>query len=478
MLALVVLGGFDLLKFDFSFDTLAYHLPFAGLRVGMISEDEFVLRPDLQQRLLGFPALIDIVQGGLWRAFGTPAAASLIAPAAIACFAIYARLAFGLGMLWSAAIFLAIPVLHTAVDSAYVDLWTNVFFAIHLLAAYRALGNGTRNRVLHAVISNLALFVAVNSKPQFYVVGALSYALFIVLLGTRWLRRNAADESISAARSALLLSLVLLPLAFYSPLKNALSYRNPVYPIKVVAFGIELPGPATFDDPALPASLARIPQVVRYALSQLELQALSNRPGGYTNGQGVQPDGADGSRIGGSLCALLIASLGVLVLALRRSPPRPAQTTIIIAFGAIVIAVASMPGSYELRYFSFVNIMLTFAALTVLEAGADRGDQYIAGLSSAFRALLIGSCIFVGFVTGWDHLRPQPLAVQDVVVWSGARNELLDALQRSDTVCYTRPDMHAFLFAPKLNRSAVNRPYRVVAEFSRSECPPGSAIID
>ena len=230
IIALVILGVFNLRKFDWSPDTIAYHLSFAALRVGLISPEQLILRPDLHERFLGFPALVDVVQGGLWRVFGRAEAASLVAPIAVGCFAAYARLAFGIGMVWSAGIFVAVPILHTAIDSSQVDLWTNAFFAIHLLAAYQTLCSESPRRVLHALVSNLALLIAVNSKPQFYVVGAFSYALFGALLVVQALRQRSQGKPQREARLALLVSLVLVPLTFYSPLKNALAFTNPIYP--------------------------------------------------------------------------------------------------------------------------------------------------------------------------------------------------------------------------------------------------------
>ena len=182
VLIILLLCAFAVVGLDQSWDAIAYHLPYAALRTGIVTPQDFLLSPGFQSRYDGFPAFIDLVQGGLWRLFGTLKAAALIAPLSIAPLAVYARLALRLPAIWTVAIFLAVPILHTALQAAYVDLWTNAFFSLHLAAAWISLQPGTTRPKRHVAISLLALAVAVNSKEQFYIIGALSGVLYAGLI--------------------------------------------------------------------------------------------------------------------------------------------------------------------------------------------------------------------------------------------------------------------------------------------------------
>jgi hypothetical protein len=469
--ALAVLGlGFVawecLYKFNGGFDALAYHLPFAALRTGILRPDQFTLPPLLADRLAGFPPLADWVQGGLWLAVGRAEAAALIAPLAVLGFALYGRLAFGLPLLWSILIFIAVPILHTALDGMYVDLWTNAAFAVHLLAAYRAV-TVPRRAAWHALGSMLALSIAVWSKPQFTVVGALSFVLLAGLLvrrGPDW--------------RALAVCVLLLPLAFFWPLRDLLRFGNPVYPIAIHLGPLDLPGTQSnaWDGPA---GLRRAPDAVRYLLSQLDLDAVNARPGGYTLDQGLQPAGSPGYRMGGSLAVLLLASVSVLAIGLRRATAAAADAAVAGgAFLLLVAIVATLPGAHELRYFSFVEILAVFSALCVLRAQAASGDAYAAGLSAGLQALLASAAVYTTFITGGAHLlaRHQP-TLHDMARAQAEQDGLAAALQNSATLCYVRDDFRGLLFTGLFAPYPPGGAARVVEAYAPAECPPGSAVV-
>jgi hypothetical protein len=461
-LALLGIGwiGFACLhKFNGGFDALAYHLPFAALRAGILTPAQFMLPPLLADRLAGFPPLADWVQGGLWRLFGRPEAAALIAPLGVLAFAIYARAAFGLGMIWSTLIFLAVPILHTALDGMYVDLWTNAAFAIHLLAAFRAVT--ARGRAAgDAAVSMLALGVAVWSKPQFAVVGAVSLTLISGLLAWR-------------DRRALLVCVVLAPLAFFWPLRNAAMFGNPFYPMAITLGPLARPGTQTNTWEG-PAALRGVPEAVRTLLSLLDLDAVNQRPHGYMLDQGYQPSGTPGFRMGGSLSVLLLASLALLGIGLSRAPPRPDVARAGVALLVLAAVVVNLPGAHELRYFSFLEILAIFAALAVLRAGAT-ADPYVGGLATALRALLASAAIYTAFITGFVHLtaRHQP-SLADMARADAAGNRLAERLAGTDTLCDARGDFRGLLSTRLLLPEGAAR---VVEAYGPSDCPAGAAVL-
>ena len=66
------------LDLDMAWDSLAYHLPFAGLHAGILSASEYRLSRLMPERYNGFPILPDLMQGALWRATSHIQAANLI----------------------------------------------------------------------------------------------------------------------------------------------------------------------------------------------------------------------------------------------------------------------------------------------------------------------------------------------------------------------------------------------------------------
>jgi hypothetical protein len=458
-----LVGWKCLATFNGGFDALAYHLPFAALRTGILRPDQFTLPPQLADRLAGFPPLADWIQGGLWRLFGRAEAAALIAPLAVLCFAAYARAAFGLPIVLSVLIFIAVPILHTALDGMYVDLWTNAAFAVHLLAAFRT-ATVRSGAVRHGVGSMLALSVAVWSKPQFAVVGAISFGLLVGLL----LRRRTWR--------AMAVCFVLAPLAFAWPLRDFLVYGNPLYPMTVQLGPLRLPGTQSnvWDGPA---ELRRAPEVVRYLLSQLDLDAVNARPGGYNLDQGLQPAGVPGYRMGGSLSVLLLAALAVLAIALVRKRPAADAVAAGGTVAILVAIVANLPGAHELRYFSFVEIVALFTALCVLRAQADV-DAHAAGLFTGLQVLLFSAAAYTSFITGGAHVwgRQQP-TLRDMARAQAAQDGLAAALRTSDTLCYVRGDFRGLLFTPLFAPDPPGGAARVVEAYGAAECPAGSAVV-
>src|SRR4051812_47721980 len=59
-----------LVDVDVNWDSLAYHFPFAALRVGLLKPEEFVLQAALKIYYSGAPVLQDFIKGWLWALTG------------------------------------------------------------------------------------------------------------------------------------------------------------------------------------------------------------------------------------------------------------------------------------------------------------------------------------------------------------------------------------------------------------------------
>lgn len=463
--------------FDLSWDTLAYHLPFAGLRTGIIGAEQFGLRPWLHYRYLGFPPLADLVQGALWGLFGRPEAVALLSPIAILLLSLYLRVAYRVSMIWTALVFLAVPILHTALNAGYVDLWTNAFFVIHLFSAVKA-RSPCRNRLLHTAISCAALAISVNSKEQFFVVGTMSFALIAL---DRIIRLLVAKPTLPfatpEARDLLLLA-VLAPIVFFSPLRNLALYGNPIYPVTVKIADHTFPGTES-NEWSGPRALARDPAPVRYILSQLDLEAANMRPDGYDLDQDAQPSpGMSGERMGGSLAVLLLMAGTYLVLALRRPLAGRPDALLIGGFGMLVAGISLLPGFNELRYSPFTEITVIVAALYLLTKAGDQGDETASTLALSLKIALVCSAVYVASLTGWQYLKwPVQKRAEDVVRGAGIVDQVRSLVSAHAVICYPRNDKNAFLYSPALNARLIGKSYGFVATDSVSDCPAGSGVV-
>ncbi|HKG82739.1 MAG TPA: hypothetical protein VKB16_06220 [Beijerinckiaceae bacterium] len=118
---------------DYNWDSLAYHVPFAALRTGLVSPDQYILPPSLQAVFDGFPVVQDYLKGWLWKLSGNVNAVNLPTVAALVgmCVALAAMLRLPFSLLLFAA--MAIPVIHVAAVKNYVDLISNAAFATALV---------------------------------------------------------------------------------------------------------------------------------------------------------------------------------------------------------------------------------------------------------------------------------------------------------------------------------------------------------
>lgn len=477
IVGILILFYFGLLAFErlnVSWDTLVYHLPFAAFRTGIISSHRFVLPLDLRARYHGFPPVADFVQGALWGATGRLSAANLISPLSILALAVYARFAFGVQLVWTVLIFLAVPILQSAIDAGYTDLWTNAFFSLFLLAAARSFILRKSHALLHAGIAAVGLGIAVNSKEQYYVIGGFA----AVLLMLTWLALCVVRARASGLRlrlpAPIMLFLVLSPLVFCTPIKNLFVYGNPVYPETVTILSYRLPGlekPRWFG----PLALTRTPQPARFALSELGLNAV-NRPGAYTIDQGERPRGSPGFRMGGSLGVLFVTMLGYLALCLLNLPRSPEKRALSLGAAGLVTVVAFFPGSNELRYFSFIEIVGILVVLVVTAQNADR-NPYLRSCYDTFRIVLCGAAIYTSFVTGFDHLRFEHSTYHDIMRRRHVNATISSSLTSSNIVCYIYNNPFALLYTYHFNKASVHQDYSTVEVRHQRQCPTDAAVI-
>jgi hypothetical protein len=121
------------LDLDTAWDSLAYHLPFAGLRGGVLSASEYRLSQFMLERHSGFPILPGLIQGALWRIASRIQAANLIGLAGLLPLVGMLKKVFRVPLTYSLVALLSIPVVLIQSTSSYVDLFSNCWRASMLL---------------------------------------------------------------------------------------------------------------------------------------------------------------------------------------------------------------------------------------------------------------------------------------------------------------------------------------------------------
>jgi hypothetical protein len=462
--------------FDTTWDVLAYHLAFAAKRGAITNADTLILSSHIGQRYLGFPPLVDYVSGGLWRLAGSPQGGNLINPIAIAALAIYVHVFNRVSLFWTILIFAAIPALHTELASQYVDLWTNAFFALFLTAAYNFLFR-EQPRAIHFWIACISLAISIGSKPQFYVIGALGgLCFFIGIFDAIFVGRRFGGDRKTILRLYALIFVLVSPLIWAWPIANVIRFGNPVYPVSVRIANYQLPGTESTDAylGTGPVFLRHRPNWEKWILSILEYRSLSMRPGGYTLGQGDVENGSESDRMGGSALVLItvaISSLALGISSLKYRRPAILSMAVMLALGFVI---AFVPGSFDLRYFTFLEIVLLIASLSMLSNLTANGDLKCAGMFVGLKAALLGAALFVSFVTGFHYVWPNRVDVTAVV--AGYRSELLDALAHSHVLCYPKRAPYGILYSKILNAD-LPVDYTVVLSDGPDTCPATSFIL-
>jgi hypothetical protein len=227
---------------DYNWDSLAYHVPFAALRTGLVSPDQYILPPSLQAVYDGFPVVQDYLKGWLWKFSGNVNAVNLPTVAALVgmCVALAAMLRLSFSLLLFAA--MGIPVIHVAAAKNYVDLLSNAAFATALVFILDSFMNTQRVHGRNLVVVVAGAVIAASVKPQFVIL-SLCLLAAVVAYNLWFFRRRplAAFERPEWINWSMIV--VGVGLVLIIPIRNLYTFGNPLYPVAWSLFGHSFPGP-------------------------------------------------------------------------------------------------------------------------------------------------------------------------------------------------------------------------------------------
>ena len=174
LLLLVALARKGWRDIDGACDSLWYHMPFAALRVGLISQKQYQISQWLFTYYDGFPALPDYLQGIAWRLTSRPQAANLVSLFALVCVTIFFRIRYAVPFGYTFVGLLGIPMVLIQSTSTFVDLFTNCFATILIFTVFWIWMEPEHFTTGDLVVVFASLAVVINSKPQFVAIGTFA----------------------------------------------------------------------------------------------------------------------------------------------------------------------------------------------------------------------------------------------------------------------------------------------------------------
>ena len=457
---------------DLAWDALAYHLPFAALRAGLISPDSYRLSAWMGAVYHGFPVMVEFLQGWAWRLTGHIQAANFIGFAGLLGFAAAMWRWFRISMADVLLCSLAIPVILIGSTSMYDDLWVNCAAATLLLLTFGALIRPEEFSPARLLAALIAFAVALNSKLQFTGVGTLALGGLLLVL---WIRRSrltalgsAWGRAKPAARAAFLGGCgLVIACGYVNSVQNWFAFGNPVYPVQVKLGPLNWPGNFHVADDE-PAYLIGTPQPERWLLSVLEVNAFDGRNPLWTNSQGDVSLKSRALRMGGFFAVYVVLSLFWWSYLQRRARPRFGYAPAVF-FACVTVVTACLPASHELRYYSYWMLTLVAMNLVLIESlGRARAHQIR-------RAVLAtaGACLFFAVSSSnGRYLSLQGSTPAGIVGSIQASRHLADMnLAPGEAVCVFGKNPYAFFYAPLFHPELAGRlHYRAVEGYTEQDC--------
>jgi hypothetical protein len=396
-----------------AWDVWYYHLPFAARIAGIVPAAEYAFEPLNEARFDGFPLLAELLQGLLWRITGRPESANLVAFSAIPLFAWLMKKRFDVPMHATLLALLAVPLVMIHASSCYVDLPANAAVAGVVMITIRAYGTDEKPDRKTLVLACVLGAVAANMKVLLHP---------IVLVALVALAVRAREWRV----------VLVMPVVFFTPLKNLVLHHNPYYPVAMELFGRTLPGP---DEPyaSSPVWLEHAPRPVRFVCSILEIRATSR----WTLDQWTPLD-ATGYRMGGFFGVYVFANLAFFAWRAIVDRKERQQRAATIGFLALTAIVSVLPQSHELRY--YMGWMMTLVALNLWLAKTKRVWVEL-GAAAAVVAVLVITRATYAYPSGKSF---------DALVREEVSADALGKVRDGDRVCVQHAPWN-FLWAARFH---------------------------
>jgi hypothetical protein len=457
---LIILAIRSAVRFEFRWDTVWYHLPFAALRGGL--DLPYHMNEAMQLRFQGFPPLPHLIQGVLWRITGSIHATGIVNYLAFISFLAYCHTVLRANGWLVALISLTAPLVIIHATSSYVDLFGNSFLAIGLASCFYLVlypGRASRTILIGALTGATA---AAWSKFQLVPLAML---VFFFLLCFSLPRSHVFPEL--TRRQVTLLILVGSVIALIPYLKNIVIYGNPFWPVRLPVIGNNIPYAERIDVAILnerPSALRDRSQFSLFFRSLFEI----NHPVRYPHRPRWIIDQGNASiafRSGGFWVVGSVVYLTCLLMMLVAKLGKRALGGVLLVLGLILL-IAKLPQSHELRY--YLCLPLFWAASIGVLYGDLKGR--FPALVDPFLGLVL---VLFGYMVSENrmHYTIERVGYQEAADWWGA-SPWWGRLERGEEYC-------AVNLAPKtiLMTGPTMREFTITDRTHSFLCPYPSTVL-
>lgn len=448
-------------------DTWMYQLPFAARFWGLVSPEQYMFEAEREPFFNTSTMLPNILQGFFWYLFGIkrPQGANLVSFLSLIGYFIFIKYYLKIPYYLSIIAILAVPLIHIATTSCYVDLLTNVGFSITLIITYLLYLKEDFINYKNVSIFILGGFIAGNSK--YLLVPPLALVMFFVFLRILWLilyRFNAINK----IKNILTLILTMAGasiIIFLTSVKNLVLYQNPFYPLKITVFGYEFNHTVVPSEDYMSKTIQAMSPIQRWLFSLLEIGAFDERrPWKWTIAMDYVPLDADTFGMGGYFAIYVVFNVLLFAFLCKRNNP---ETRVALAIVIIMTLVTPfLPFSYQLRYYMYwIIILITFNLYLILAEDKLTKKSWLTSANYGYCGVII-MMIFI-IITRWDYTYPNAMSLDKFMNSDNRVNpEVIAQLEVKKDVCLVGFTPLTFLYNSQFHE---DKNYSVKAEFSYGE---------
>lgn len=446
-------------------DSWMYQLPFAARFWGLVSSEQYIFEAEREPFYNTTTMLPNILQGFFWYLLGKnrPQGANLVSFFSLIGYFIFIKNYLKIPYYLSGIAILAVPLIHIATTSAYVDLLTNVGFSIVLIITYLLFIKEDFINYQNVSMFILGGFIAGNSK--YLLIPPLALVIAVVFGRILWLifyRFNPVNR-IKNIATLLGITAVVNVIVFLTSIKNFILYKNPFYPLKITIFGHELNHIIIPSGDYMSDKIAGMSPIQRWIFSLLEIGAFDERrPWPWTVAMDYVPLDADSFGMGGYFAIYVVFNVILFACLCRLNNPETRT-----ALGLVIImslVTPFLPFAYQLRYYMYwIIVLITLNLYLLIQQYKLTKNKWLKPQNYAFVGIFV-MMIFTT-LTRWDYTYPNAMSLEKFMS-DRVDQDVITMLEEKKEACLVGFTPLTFLYNSAFHEG---KNYTVKAEFNLSK---------
>lgn len=454
-------------------DTWMYQLPFAARFWGMITPEHYIFEAEREPFYNTSTMLPNILQGFFWYIFGVqrPQGANLVSFLSLIGYFVFIKSYLKIPFYLSILTILAVPLIHIAATSCYVDLFGNIGLSITIIMTYLLYTKDNFLNQKNILIFILGGFIAANSKyllvPPLTVIMFFAFIriIWLIIIENKGINKQQIIKNISLFIGIGSISSLLI---FATEFKNIIVYQNPFYPIQVKIFGYELNHEIVPSSTYMSEKLQAMFPLQRWVYSLLEIGAFDERrPWKWTIAMDYVPLDSDSFGIGGYFAVYVIFNL-VLFGFLCTNWNREIKVALCLVTTMSIIT-PFLPFSYQLRYYMYWIIVLItlnlYLFLNQLQRLSKLPKFFNYSLAKTQNLGYIGLIIMIIFCisTKWDYTYPDAVSLNKFMTdHERVKTAIMTNIKDGEKICLVGFSPLTFLYNSQFHP---NSNYSIKSEF-------------